>query len=312
MKILVVHSGNHAQVAPFIAEQANSLREAGCDVRMHAVSGRGLWGYLKGLSPLKRVIADFQPDIVHAHYGLCGLLCTLQHNVPVVVTYHGSDINDKTARPFSHLAMRRASHNIFVCKKLLGITKSQFSIFNFQFSVIPCGVDTSLFHPMQREEACRVVGLDPSKHYILFAGAFNNEVKNPQLAKETCALLPDVTLLELKDYTRAQVAALMNAVDALLMTSLSEGSPQVVKEALACNCPVVSVDVGDVRERTEGVEGCFVSTTRSAKELAKLLNHAILSKSRTTGRERILSDELDNQQVAKRLMDIYNNLLQSD
>ena len=104
----------------------------------------------------------------------------------------------------------------------------------------------------------------------------------------------------------------MNAVDALLMTSHSEGSPQVVKEALACNCPVVSVDVGDVRERTEGVEGCFVSQTCNAEELAKLLKHAILSKNRTNGRERILSDELDNQQVAKRLMDVYNNLLQSD
>ena len=129
---MVVHSGNHEQVAPFIAEQAEALQSAGCEVHMFSIEGHGMRGYLRSLPTLKKAIADFQPDIIHAHYGLCGLLCTLQHKVPVVVTYHGSDINNRRVRLLSRLAMHRAAHNIFVSTKFLQKAQpnSQSSILN--------------------------------------------------------------------------------------------------------------------------------------------------------------------------------------
>ena len=124
-----------------------------------------------------------------------------------------------------------------------------------------------------------------------------------------CAI-HEIKLVELKGYTRAQVTALMYNCDALLMTSKTEGSPQVIKEAMACGCPIVSVDVGDVAERVNGVKGCYVVSSREPKDIADALLQAIAFEDRTNGREKIIEMGLSNEQVAKRLVDIYEHLLQ--
>ena len=100
----------------------------------------------------------------------------------------------------------------------------------------------------------------------------------------------------------------MCAADTFLMTSFSEGSPQVIKEAMACGCPIVSVDVGDVKERVEGVEECYVTQTREPQEIAGLLKKALSFNGRNKGRERVLADGLDNGQIAERLVDLYNRM----
>ena len=156
------------------------------------------------------------------------------------------------------------------------------------------------------------MGLSADKPYVLFAGAFDNEVKNAPLAKQVVELIGDggCELLELKGYSREEVTLLMCAADAVLMTSLTEGSPQVIKEAMACGCPIVSVDVGDVKERMDGVEGCFVAATREPEELAGLLKTTIAFEGRTKGREKLIADGLDNRMVARRLMEIYEKVCQ--
>ena len=153
--------------------------------------------------------------------------------------------------------------------------------------------------------------MEKGKRYILFAGDFNNHVKNAPLAKDAVSRLKNdrVELLELKGYSREEVTLLMCAADAFLMTSFSEGSPQVVKEALACGCPIVSVDVGDVRERTKGVEGCYVADSRHPQDLAGLLQKALLFEGKTHGREKVIADKLDNESVAQQLIGIYNKVL---
>lgn len=307
MKVLVVVSGNHGQVAPFVAEQAEALRQAGCDVELFKVEGHGASGYLRNLRRLNDAIRQFQPDVLHAHYGLCGLLCTLQHKVPVVVTYHGSDIYDSRVLPFSRIAMRCAAHNIFVSEKTKAIAVRHSSSVNKRSSVIPCGINLDDFPIVDRIEARRRMGLLSNGRYVLFAGAFDNTVKNAPLAKAACSQLQDVTLLELKGYTRSEVALLMNAVDALLMTSLSEGSPQVIKEAMACGCPVVSVDVGDVAEMIDGTDAGII-TASTAEALAAALTPFLDHPRRTNGRKVIMGRNLDNSAVAQRLITLYSSL----
>jgi glycosyltransferase involved in cell wall biosynthesis len=114
-----------------------------------------------------------------------------------------------------------------------------------------------------------------------------------------------INLIELKGYNRDQVNALMYNCDALFMTSKTEGSPQVIKEAMACGCPIVSVDVGDVAERTSGVEGCYIVQTREPKDIAQALLLAIAYEGKTNGREKVIEMGLSNEQVAKRLVEIY-------
>ena len=116
-------------------------------------------------------------------------------------------------------------------------------------------------------------------------------------------------LIELKGYTRDQVYALMYTCDSLLLTSKTEGSPQVIKEAMACGCPIVSVDVGDVAERTEGVEGCYVVSSRNPKAIADVIKKAIAFEKRTKGHDRIIEAKLTNEQVAKRIIKIYESIL---
>lgn len=302
MKVLTVCKYKEAlphNMAPFIREQAEALSRQGVTVRFYLVKGRGVRGYLKEISKLKKVIKVFGPDVVHAHYGLCGLLANLQRKVPVVTTYHGSDINDPKVRGLSRIAIRLSAHNIFVSKRQLEFVKPGKS-----HSIIPCGINLENYPEVGKSEARRMMGLDSAKKYILFAGAFDNPVKNHTLAKAAVELVPVAELIELKGYGRQQVALLMNAADCFLMTSHTEGSPQVIKEAMACGCPIVSVDVGDVREVISNSEGCFIASGNAA-DIAGKIEMALKFEGRTKGRERIEQLGLASARIAQTIIDIY-------
>ncbi|MBQ7268433.1 MAG: glycosyltransferase [Bacteroidales bacterium] len=301
MRILFVASGNKGSLAPFISEQAAALERKGYEIHIFPVQGKGFLGYLKARKGLMDAIARFRPELIHAHYGLCGLLSTLQGKIPVVTTFHGSDINEARVRPFSRLAMRRSAYSIFVSQKLVELLRP-----SGNYSLLPCGVNLDAFPPLSKEDARRNLGIAPSEKRILFAGAFDNPVKNAALAKEAVALLPETELIELKGFRREEIALQMLAADAMLMTSLTEGSPQVVKEAMAAGCPVVSVDVGDVRERIEGLSACKICG-RSPEALAEGLRSALSFNGRTEGRERLISGGFDNSLIADRLVTIYRS-----
>ena len=235
MKILILASLNsHAgKMAPFITEQAEALQAAGCEVVYFGVMGKGVVGYLKQLPRLRRVIREQHIDLVHAHYGLCCLLANLQRLVPVVSTYHGSDINSPKVRRFSKVAMRLSAWNIFVSKRTQDIAFAEVpQSVQRKSSLIPCGIN--LPAPWQQLQT-QMVGtqtlrqwvntvLEPNKKHVLFAGALDNPVKDPELAKEVIRIIntqatqsaisgegqkQEIQLIELKGYTRDQVNALM-------------------------------------------------------------------------------------------------------
>jgi len=304
MKILVVASDKGGHFVPFIEEQIVVLRTRGCEVMRYGITGHGFVGYLRCLPALVRIIREQRPDIVHAHYGLSALLSNLQRQIPVVSTFHGSDINMPSVLPLSKLAMRLSAWNIFVSQRNVDIAKPK-----GKYSLIPCGVDLTVVQLSSKAEARERMNISQDSKYVLFAGSFLNDVKDPDLAKQTVALLPEVELKELRGYTREQVNLLMCGADALLMTSKTEGSPQVVKEAMACGCPIVSTDVGDVRERTEGVEGCYVATSREPEEIARLLTKAMEFHGKTDARQRLIELGLTNDIVSAKLYEIYESIL---
>lgn len=304
MKVLIVANYNTGCFSPFVVEQVDSLRKFGIEFEYFGVVGKGPLGYLKNLPALKRKIKEFKPDIVHAHYGLSGLLATLQKKVPVIVTYHGSDIHKGGLILFlSRIAMYRAAWNIIVSNPLCKTANIKHNI-----SVIPCGADEKVFVPMNKDVARAKLNWDNSGNVVAFAGAFNREVKNPLLAKEAIHEIPNTKLLELKGYSRNQVNLILNAVDCLLMTSHNEGSPQIIKEAMLCGTPIISVDVGDVKEVLGSVEGTYMSKA-IPQEIAANLNKAFTFGKRTDGRKRIIQLGLTNELVAKKIFAIYINIL---
>lgn len=318
MKILVIASDKGGKFAPFIEEQITALQACNVEIIRYGVTGKGISGYLRELPHLKRMIRIEKPDVLHAHFGLCGLLATLASiglHTPVVVTYHGCDINAKKNRPFSQITMRLSAWNIFVSHRqmLNAFNTEKRANKRNNWSIIPCGIDTHLF---DSENYCEQWFDDKftNKNYVLFAGSFDSFVKGPELAKQavdiynTNHLDQSIELLELRGYSREEVVTLMHKCKTLLLTSIREGSPQVVKEAMACGCPIVSVDVGDVAERLDQMEGGYVVSTRNPHEIAEALEHAIHF-GRTQGREKLLEDGLDNAQVAKKLIDIYTKII---
>ena len=306
MKILVVSrykAQYAAHVLPFVAEQFASLRDAGCEAELFLLRGN----YLKQWKSLRRKIREFRPDVIHAHYGLTCLVASLvTRRVPIVSTYHGSDINNPKVRLFSKMAMKLSAWNIFVSKRnrmLAGAVEGM------KASLVPCGVALSEVQLMTRADAREALGWCDDEKKVLFTSAFDNAVKDPELARAAVNLLEGVELIELKGYSRQQVNMLMCASNCLLMTSKTEGSPQVIKEAMACGCPIVSVDVGDVAERTEGVVGCYVVTTREPKDIAAALMKAIAFNGKTDGREKILELGLSRERVAQKIINIYEQIL---
>ena len=164
MKILIVASDKKGKFTPFIEEQMAVLEARGIEVLRYGITGKGITGYLRELPALRRAIRQRRPDIIHAHYGLSGLLANLQRLVPVVTTYHGSDINVPSILRFSKIAMRLSAHNIFVSKRnvVLAYPKSFPAWKDFDteeklpslkgrggdrhFTLLPCGVNIPLSH----------------------------------------------------------------------------------------------------------------------------------------------------------------------
>ena len=319
MKILVVCRWHGDHAAAFIMEQVDALRSWGHDVRYVTAKKGGIGGYVELYRNLRKTIREIQPDIVHAHYGICGLIANLQRQVPVVTTYPGSDINDKRIRPISVMAMRLSKYNLFMSKRQ--IAKVQRYAKPEKTEIVRYGILSDLFVEQDKEKARKEMGLDADKKYVLFSSKFTRLGKDPQLAMDAIARLNElwnervnelkneVVLLELTGgYTKEEMVSLMNAVNAAIVTSKSEGSPQFTKEVMACGCPIVSVDVGDVAEQVEGLDGCYIAKTREPEELAELLKKAIAF-GKTKGHQHIKDMRLDNVQVAERLIEIYLQII---
>jgi glycosyltransferase involved in cell wall biosynthesis len=140
--------------------------------------------------------------------------------------------------------------------------------------VIPCGIDLERFKPMNPLLCKQKLGWSIRSFHVLFASSSGDPVKRPELARAAVAQMNPAgrppELHYLTGISNADVPVWLNASDVLLLTSLHEGSPTVVKEALACGLPVISVDVGDVAERIEGIEGCHLARSEPADLAAKL------------------------------------------
>jgi Glycosyltransferase len=309
MKILIICSATNQQIAPFIQEQADSLKYFGEMVDFFLIKQKGIKGYLQALPKLNAKIRDIKPDIIHAHYGFSGLLANLQRRIPVVTTFHGSDINDPKIFRWSKWAIRLSAHPIFVSQQIIDISNIR-----KQHTLLPCGIDTEIFFPMEKMDARQQLGWDTKASYILFAGSQDSTVKNYSLAKKAVDLIGKTELIELKGFNRQEVNLALNAADVALMTSFSEGSPQFIKEALACNCPIVSTDVGDVKELIADIDGCYITTSEInsvVENLQKSFNFAA-TEGRTNGRSRLETTGLTDKQIAARLIEIYKHCIRNE
>jgi len=299
----------------FVGQQAEALRATGAvDIEVLRVAqDRGPADYLLANLRVRRRWAGGGFDLVHVHYGLTGLATLLlPARAPTVFTFYGSDMNLALPRRIARIVARGAIRRIFVSQRLADLWPSDRNV------VCPNGVDFGVCRPIPREEACRSLGLNPSRKWILFGALPENPVKGFGRFQEVLTAvkqeIPGAESLVLSEpgqpYSR--VVQKLNAADLLLFTSErgQEGSPTVVKEALAVGLPVVSVDVGDVREMLAGVEpGRVVDWPRDpgqGGEVAALARGVVAvlgSGRRSDGRER--RDSLRTEEIARRTLAVY-------
>lgn len=311
-------------ILPFVKEQGESLRAAGCDVDYFLVRGN----YITAVKALKAKIRECKPDIVHAHYGLSAITAELQSIVPVVATFHNGETHNWHVNLMSSLMSLRAKHVIYVAPHIR--EKVYFKAKNY--SIIPCGVTLEDCFLMDKDEARKQLGWDADKKYILFGGAFDNERKNYKLLKDAVDKLKfeicnhkfemsdAIICVEMKGLTRSQCVLRMNACDAFALPTKNEGSPQALKEAMACNSPIVATDVADIKHLLGDLPGHFILTNKcgtpadwvgddsSVEELAELLKKALAFDGKTQGRERIIKLGYTNEQVAKQIIMIYEGI----
>lgn len=308
----------------FVEQQVQSLRRAGVEVDVFHVDRqrRGAGAYRGLRRELQREVDRVQPALVHVAYGgvMAALVTSAVRDRPVIVHYRGSDLLGSRAEPLFRrlvirigvLASRRAAaraSGVIVVSKSMGAALPERAA-SGNVWVVPSGIDLDRFRPLDRRDCRARLGWAPNKKHILFPAGKARPEKRYGLAEAAVGRLratePGVELHTLDQVPHMDVPTWINASDVVLLTSTHEGSPNAVKEALACNVPVVAVDVGDVRERLTSVNGCYVATA-TAEDLAEKLQIVISAGIRVRGRATLAEISLDR--IAERIRGIYAAVL---
>jgi glycosyltransferase involved in cell wall biosynthesis len=304
--VLFVCSGNkNGRCTAAITEQARVFKKYGTKVSFFKVKGKGVWGYLRSAVALKHHVKLRHYDIVHAHYGLSGIAASMAGARPLIVSLMGSDI-------FGSFLIRWMVRFFAICVWPVTIVKSEIMARKLGIKkvyIIPNGIDFSLFKEFPRSGARSEVGFTTPR-IVLWPADPARKVKNISLAKAAMNMLQckDCELKVVYGVSTTLMPMYYNASDVVLVTSEWEGSSNVVKEALACNVPVVSTPVGDVARWLSGVEGCSICKPAPA-DIARAIDRTLKLDRRTHGREKI--GELDNQIVVGKIFSLYMELIES-
>jgi teichuronic acid biosynthesis glycosyltransferase TuaC len=311
MRVLFISSGNSKNgISPLVKKQGETLQKAGVDVKFFKIKGKGVQGYFRNIFIFRTFLKKNQCDIIHAHYSLSAFVASIAGARPLVVSLMGSDVHSRYYYVFLNKFFRRFFWDSCIVKSegMKAASKIHDS------AVIPNGIDLSTYYFISKEEARQKLGLDKEKMFILFASDPTREEKNISLLNLAIEEFENkVELLIVNDKTQEELNLYYNAVDVVLLTSHHEGSPNIVKEAMVCNSPVVSTDVGDVRLLFGGKPGHFITSFDPA-DVAEKIKFALEFREKhgqTNGRERIIELGLDSETVAGKIIEIYNKVLKA-
>jgi glycosyltransferase involved in cell wall biosynthesis len=292
----------------------DSLRPLGVEYDVLFINGReSRWNYLRAFPQLWRRLSAHRYDLIHAHMGLAGLVARCQISVPVVVSFMGFDVTGKFKGSdyisafgrfyqLSSFVLARLATAVIVktaeLKRRLRLEAAQ---------VIPNGVDLELFKPADQAETRRNLGLDPQKKLVLFPYDPQRTEKRFDVVESAVARarqsMPELEILRVSGVPQSRMPHYMNAADVLVLASQSEGSPNTVKEAMATNLPVITVDVGDTAELIGQTAYCHLAPRDSSIIAAKIVEVCRRGK-RSNGRDSMARLSMEN--VARQIVGVYS------
>ena len=293
---------------PFFTDGIAALRRKGVSVDVLEVPGmdseadsRSALDYARFYwTVLNKTLEKY--DLIHANYGLTAPFAIAQRHRPVVLSLWGSDLMGS----LGWLSRRSAAF----CDETIVMSEEMKRELGRAAHVIPHGIDFERFRPMDRTQAREAIGWDSEGRYVLFPYDPSRTVKNYPLAERVVGEVRDslsdpVELRAVYGVDHDKLPLYMNASDALLLTSRREGFPNAVKEALACNLPVVSRDVGGLRERFGGIDNSYVCGSDS--ELPARLEEVLAGGERSNGRDHVSDLSLDG--IADATIEVYRRAI---
>jgi glycosyltransferase involved in cell wall biosynthesis len=299
-----------------VKAQMDSLRPFGVEYDILFINGReSRWNYLRAYPQLWRRLRTHRYDLIHAHMGLSGLVARGQLTAPLVISFMGFDVSGKCGGS-DHIPLFGRFYQIssFILARLASavIVMSTEMVQHLKFHsayVIPNGVDLDLFRPMEQAEARRTLGLDPRKKLVLFPYDPRRPEKRFDLVESAVArarqAIPELEILRVFSVPQSRMPLYMNAADVLVLASQYEGSPNTVREAMATNLPVITVDVGDTAELIGQTEGCHL-VSRNCGEIAAKIVEVCRKGTRTRGRDWMARYSMED--IARRIVQVYSTL----
>jgi teichuronic acid biosynthesis glycosyltransferase TuaC len=309
----------------FARRQVSKLKEMGVEGEIYYLTSRtNPLALIRSRKEVKNIIKELCPDIIHAHYGsINGLFAVCLNHPKTIISFHGSDLNTLSSLGYIHnqiiksasrYSLKKSICNILVSEELKNIIPSKYHYRSF---VIPLGVDENVFIPIPREKAREKLGWNQSDLVVLFNGN-NPEVKRLDIALASIEIVKQQfsnARLEIMDGTiePEKIPLLLNASNVVLLCSDKEGSPTIIKEAMACNVPIVSNDVGDTKKRLENVRGALL-TNQNPLDIAKSIIHFFSpdDSNKNNLRESFFKQNLSDQNLCKETLLIYKNILKTN
>lgn len=308
MKVLFVSSGRTGKVNELIINQGISLQRNGIEID-YFYFRKGFWGYFTGVFEIRKLLKTSNYDLIHAHYSFSGFAASFAGKKPLVVSLLGSDaykgfLIRLITRFFSKYFWKVTIVKTPEMKSLLHLKKVE---------IIPNGVDIERFMPIPKKTAREYIRFPLDKILILFISDPSRHEKNFGLALSAFELIKqdNFELLPVFNKPNEIIPYYLNAADAILLTSKREGSVNVIKEAMACNTPIVSTDVGDVRRNLEGINGCYVCDS-DPESLAMALKKVLESKNSIDSRSRLIELRLDSKTIASKVTSVYKQILSNE
>lgn len=308
MRVLFIcRQKTKTNVSPFVKSQAQALIKEGIKVDFFLIKNNGVFGYLKSIRELIHYSKSREYDIYHAHYSFSGYVACLAKKKPLVVSLLGTDvIKSSLSRSILKIVSSMCDWSQIIVKSdqmknLLKIKKVQ---------VVPNGVSFDTFHPINQKKARSILNWNFEEKIILFNGHKSNPIKNYALAEKAVNLCKNnITIVEMKNLDQEKLNLYYNACDVFLSTSLWEGSPNTIKEAMACNANIISTNVGDVKYLF-GKEKYNRICTFDPLEISTAITNALrVKKENNKGRERLIHLSLQGTDVAQKLINLYHTIL---